>query len=158
MDYFDDYIILPSSIKGDKIITRDFKDKTILFRVEINSLINEDLDYLDGQKGYYKMYVTNLYIVTKEFDDYILHNYYGGAKETFQRSSRYSFWDTAKYKYDKCSVIKISSFDPKIDAINDFYSVALLSKMEPLIKSIKPLLFEKEKHVFKERNSFIKDF
>lgn len=157
--YFDDYKILPSSITGDNIVARDFKDKTILFRVEVNSLTDQEFYRDNGRSGYDMTYETNMYIITEEFDDYIFHSYYGGTKTQFERSPRNSFCETAIYNYDKCSTCRFSSFGSKIGSygfrsqIKHFYSIALISKIELLIKSIKLLLNKEKRLAYKKHKA-----
>ena len=144
--YFDEYHILPSSSNGDKIVARDFKDKTVIFRVEIVSLTDQDF-YRDGENsGYDTTFETNMHIITKNGDDYIFHSYFGGIVEIFQRFSINLIDRYATYNYDESRVNPFSSLDAKKDSydfINLLYylnSIAQISKIEPLIKSIKTLL------------------
>jgi len=156
--YFD-YKILPSSIAGDNIVARDFKDKTVLFRVEINTLIDQEFHRDNEWSGYDTTYETNMYIITEEIDDYIFHSYYGGTKEQFERHSNRSFCDTAVYNYDKSSQTIISSLESKIGSYNfrnqikNFYSIARMSKIEPLIKSLKTLLTKEKKLAYKKQKA-----
>jgi len=162
--YFEDYEILPSSINGNNIVVRDFKNKTIIFRQEIVSLTDSDF-YRDGENsGYDQTYETIMYIITKDGDDYIFHSYYGGIVETFQRSPRMSIDIYATYNYDKGYMTHFSSLSAKKGSdnfINQLYylnSIARMSKIEPLIKSIKTLLNRERRLISKKRKADVKAY
>ena len=157
--YFNDFEILLPSIKGDNIVARDFKNKTILFRVEVNSLIEEAIDSEDKERGYAKTYATRMYIITKEIDEYIFHTYYGGFNDTFSTSrSRYSLLNTAKYNYDKCTIDRFSSLGSSdyLCSIEHYYSIALMSEIEPLIRSIETLVNRERRFMNKKYKTYQK--
>lgn len=153
--YEDEFVILPFSTNGDNIVSRDFKDKNIIFRVEKLTKTDEDF-YRDGENsGMDYEFVTEMYIITMNNDDYNIHYYYGGLVKRFNRSSSQNFFstDSSKTDYDKSCVTNVSKLEEKLGSYNfmyqleSLYSIAKMSNIKPLIKILSNI-FNKEKQMF----------
>jgi len=73
------------TINGTKIIDRDFKEKNIIFHVEIATCVDENF-YRDGENsGYDYTFEIYMYLITKLDENYIFHVYKGNEIETFSR-------------------------------------------------------------------------
>lgn len=153
--YEDEFVILPFSTNGDKIVSRDFKDKNILYRVEKLTLVDEDF-YRDGENsGMDYEFVTEMYIITMDNNDYMIHYYYGGLVKRFSRSSSQNFFstDSSKTDYSTSCVTNVSKLGEKLGSYNfmneleSLYSIAKMSLIKPLIKILNSLL-KKEKQMF----------
>jgi hypothetical protein len=160
MSHFnEDYEILPFSTNGDNIVSRDFNDKNIVFRIEIITLVDEDF-YRDGENsGYDLTYETTMNIITTEGDDYSFHTYHGGCVTTFLRWGKKNMSDYAKYNYDKGRITSVSSLATNSDSyifINQLeylYSIAIMSEIEPLYKKIKTLINRENRFLRKKKQN-----
>jgi len=153
-----DCMLLPNSTDGDNIVSRDFKNKTILFRVEQLTLTDEDF-YRDGDNSEMDYaFVTDMTIIAMDNDDYVFHYYYGGMVERSGCYSRQYYFsqDSVKTNYDKSSITNISTLAEKSGSYNFsntleyFHSIAKISSIKPLIKILSVLL-KKEKKSFYEK-------
>jgi hypothetical protein len=91
-------------------------------------------------------------------DEYNIHYYYGGTVKRF--STRFSHYlltkNNSKTEYNVGNVINISSLAEQsgsfcfINRLYSLYSIANISRIEPLIKKIKTLI-NKEKRILKKR-------
>jgi len=152
-DYSDDSTILLPSAKGNKIIERDFKDETtVLFREEVCYLINSDF-YRDGMHSSYDYtYLTIMYIISKDGDDYIFHIYDGGTK-SFSHFLGHSLDMNSSdmIEYNKSKVTRFSSLAAELGShnflnkLNDLISIAKNSKIKPLIDNFKTLIKQERK-------------
>jgi hypothetical protein len=161
MSYYrnDDYIILSPSINGDNIVSRDFKDKHVVYRIERVFLVDEDF-YRDGENsGFDYTFSTLMTIVTQDENNYIIHEYYGGIETFFSQRSRSAIFtkENNKTNYDKSYVVNISSLSEKsgspnfINQLENYYSVAQMSSIKPLIEILKNLLKKERKIFYKKR-------
>lgn len=161
-NYEDDYIILPTSTNGDNIVSRDFKDKTILFRVEQYVMIYQEF-YRDGNNsGYDYTFDTIMSIITVEENNYIFYEYHGNLVHRY--NSKFNKQDLLKISnsntnYDEAEVIKISSLKEKsgsynfIDHVEHFHYISKLSRINPLIKILKKIL-KNEQQILEKRLKF----
>jgi len=155
--YQQEYEILPMSTNGNKIVSRDFKEKNIVFRAEVITLVDEDF-YRDGENsGYDLTYETKMIIITKEGEDYLFHFYLGGCVSTFSRWYRKNMNDFAKYEYDDGYETSLSSLADKsgsynyINHLEYLHSIATMSGIEPLFKKIKTLINRENRFLRKKK-------
>lgn len=156
MSYYEhEFVILPFSTNGDNIVSRDFKDKNIIFRVEKLIMTDEDF-YRDGENsGMDYEFNTEMYLITMNNDDYYIHYYYGGNVKRFARSPGHNYFskDSSKTDYDKSHVTNVTKLAEKLGSYNfinqlgPLYSIAKMSGIKPLIKILLSLL-RKEKNMF----------
>jgi len=166
MVYFqNEYIILPFSTNGDNIINRDFKDKPISFRIEILTKTDEEFIRDGENSGFEYEFVTEMFIITTNNDEYDIHYYNGGIVKIFStRSSRYLLNEkNSKTEYNESNVINTSSFAQQsdslyyIDYLYNLYSIVRISKIEPFIKKIKTLI-KKENRLLKKKKDMDKSY
>lgn len=146
----DEYIILSPSTNGDKIIMRDFKDKTILFRVEHYIMIYKEF-YRDG---YDYTFDTIMSIITIEENNYIFHEYHGDLVHT--HNPKFLKLSNSHTNYDEAEVTKISSLKEKsgsynfINHLEHFHYISEIARIKPMIKILTKLL-NNEHQIFEKR-------
>lgn len=116
--------ILSPSTDGNNIISRYFEGETILFRIEIIRMISEefyrDYDYdYDDRSGHShnfssmdREFITSMYIITSNNDDYIIHIYDGDLVKHSEYAGNISnniFLDNTNTNYVKGQKLDISS-------------------------------------------------
>jgi hypothetical protein len=129
---FDDIKILPNTINGDTIIKRDFKDKNIIFRVEIANCIDEDF-YRDGENsGFDYTFDISMYVITKSDNDYTLYTYNSKEIEAFSRRlNKFDAFDNEKIIYfDNNNNITLSELENmELKDNNNWWSKYKIAKM-----------------------------
>jgi hypothetical protein len=133
------------TINGTKIIDRDFKDKNIIFHVEIATCVDENF-YRDGDNsGYDYTFQTNMYLITKSDDNYIFHVYKGNEIETFSRRlNKFSCIDYEKIIYSGNNYnITLSELETNLPDNNNtwwsLYNVAKMTEDKELLVRVKKI-------------------
>ena len=162
MPYFDNEtsLLKYSSTSGGKVISRDFKDKTILYKSEIITLIDKDF-YRDGK--YSSMEYTfdvNMIIITNIDNEYFIHSYHSDIIEVSNYNPKPMF-DTfddeeiiynTPFKIRKLSDIE-NEFKDKVIENNVFwhwYNIVKSSNIKEIIfrmKKMAKVLWVKQKPV-----------
>jgi hypothetical protein len=149
--------ILSPSTDGNKIISSYFEGETILFRIEIIRMISEefyrDCDYDSRTGDSYnnssmdREFITSMYIITSNNDDYIIHIYDGDLVKHSEYAGNISndiFLDNTNTNYVKsqtlnisslslsCAKTNFSSLDGYINTLHYQRFIAKLSNIKPL--------------------------
>ena len=128
---FNDTKIIPITINGYTIIKRDFKDKNIIFRVEIATCIDQDF-YRDGENsGYDYTFDISMYVITKSDNDYTFYTYNSKEIEAFSRRlNKFDAFDNEKIIYFDNNNITLSELENmELKDNNNWWSKYNIAKM-----------------------------
>ena len=166
MPYFDNEtsLLKYSSTSGGKVISRDFKDKTILYKSEIITLVDEDF-YRDGDNSSmeYKFDV-DMIIITNMDNEYLIHSYQSDVIEVsnYNPKPKYETFTDEDIKYTTPSKIRKLSdieneFKDKVitnDVFWHWYNIVKFSNIKEMIfrmKKMAKVIWAKQKPVYFKR-------
>ena len=126
------------TINGTKIIDRDFKEKNIIFHVEIATCVDENF-YRDGENsGYDYTFEIYMYLITKSDENYTFHVYKANEIETFSRRlKKFDSIDFEEVIYsDNKYIITLSELETNLPKDNNtwwaLYNVTKMSEDKEL--------------------------